>query len=88
MWNWSVFVADYHMCSDIPCKNGADCKNYPDSYECLCLEGYTGYTCEEGMYTVDTIISLQWLISKDLRDVFIIRIFISINFNFWRNLGV
>jgi len=32
------------------------------------------------------IISLQWLILKDLRGVFIIRIFISINFHLWGNL--
>ena len=29
-------------CSDLPCKNGANCIDTPNGYECKCTHGFTG----------------------------------------------
>jgi len=32
-------------CSDMPCKNGANCVDTPAGYECKCNHGFTGVNC-------------------------------------------
>ena len=42
-------------CTSAPCKNGADCVDLVDMYDCECLPGYGGancQTCEYGVHTV------------------------------------
>ena len=42
--------SDLDNCSSHPCKNGATCTDGVNSYSCECLQGYTGATCETGMF--------------------------------------
>ena len=35
-------------CDSSPCKNGATCENYRNTFLCDCAEGFEGDTCEEG----------------------------------------
>ncbi|XP_064642804.1 basement membrane-specific heparan sulfate proteoglycan core protein-like isoform X7 [Lineus longissimus] len=43
-----VGVADYPVCRERPCQNGATCvpANADQGYKCHCRKGYTGYNCE------------------------------------------
>ncbi|CAB3373706.1 Hypothetical predicted protein [Cloeon dipterum] len=48
-WNLNSSVApqlNCSLCFNDECENGASCKNAEDSYECACLEGFNGRTCD------------------------------------------
>ena len=36
-------------CDKRPCVNAKQCINKGDGYECVCLPGWTGANCDEGM---------------------------------------
>ena len=42
--------ADVDRCTSSPCVNGGTCVSQVDSYTCDCLPGYTGLTCQTGLY--------------------------------------
>lgn len=35
-------------CDPNPCQNGGTCVEVGDTYECTCLQGYTGTNCDTG----------------------------------------
>ncbi len=35
-----------NSCSSGPCQNGGTCENLPNSFNCTCPAGYTGFACE------------------------------------------
>jgi hypothetical protein len=37
---------DINECSSAPCKNGGICKDLVNGYECACVAGYDGTTCD------------------------------------------
>ncbi|XP_077465275.1 agrin isoform X7 [Stigmatopora argus] len=39
-----------HPCSREPCHNGGRCNPQLDTYECVCLSGYTGGHCQNAIY--------------------------------------
>ena len=39
---------DVDECSSSPCMNGASCQDQVDGYQCTCLDGYIGDTCNQG----------------------------------------
>ena len=41
--------SDINECDSSPCKNGAECTDHIDGFNCSCVAGYTGMTCETGM---------------------------------------
>ena len=41
--------SDINECDSHPCENGATCSDQLDMYNCSCVAGYTGVTCETGM---------------------------------------
>ena len=45
-----IFFSDINECASNPCINGATCVDRVNSYTCACMNGYTGNTCETGMY--------------------------------------
>ena len=38
---------DLNMCRSSPCHNGGTCTNSPNSFQCTCITGFTGPTCNE-----------------------------------------
>ena len=36
-------------CLPNPCKNGATCIDQVGDFQCQCLSGYTGETCQSGI---------------------------------------
>ena len=41
--------SDIDECVSSPCKNGAQCTDHIDGFNCSCVAGYTGNMCETGM---------------------------------------
>jgi len=48
--NMSTFYLVTGICEKLPCTNGGTCKTAGNTYNCECLEGYTGKNCETGMH--------------------------------------
>ena len=42
--------ADIDDCAGITCKNGGSCEDGINSYNCQCLDGYSGPMCEISKY--------------------------------------
>ena len=74
--------SDIDDCSNHPCKNGAICTDRVNSYSCECAQGYTGATCETGMFIftvtyskpwnmkqLESLINLSLKISKTISDI-------------------
>ena len=38
---------DLNMCRSSPCHNGGTCTNSPNSFQCTCITGFTGPTCND-----------------------------------------
>ena len=46
-----LYLTDIEECASLPCQNFGECsEELPGSYECECLSGYSGDTCEIGGY--------------------------------------
>jgi hypothetical protein len=43
---------DIDDCENIICLNGGTCIDGVNTYNCDCAEGYTGQTCETGMFII------------------------------------
>ena len=43
-------LIDINDCENSPCANGGTCEDLVDNFECTCAEGYTGPTCDEGVF--------------------------------------
>ena len=41
---------DINDCENSPCANGGTCEDLVDNFECTCAKGYTGPTCDEGLF--------------------------------------
>lgn len=41
--------SDIDECTNSPCLNGATCNNNAGGYKCLCMPGFEGVNCGEGM---------------------------------------
>ena len=56
--NCILYVVDYcrisvvQSCNSNPCKNGATCVNGLDNYYCVCDYGWSGNTCDMGLYLI------------------------------------
>ena len=46
------FIADINECNSCPCENGATCNDEVNSYNCTCVEGYNGTTCQTGIFNI------------------------------------
>ncbi|XP_023931118.1 neurogenic locus Notch protein, partial [Lingula anatina] len=44
--NESLTAQEIDQCSRAPCANGATCKGQLNSFQCVCLPGFTGKLCE------------------------------------------
>ena len=44
----NVAMFQGHPCSQEPCHNGGRCNPQLDSYECICLNGFSGGHCQNG----------------------------------------
>ena len=44
-------VLDIDFCNSNPCMDGATCVDHVTSFTCNCPAGYTGDTCETGMFS-------------------------------------
>ena len=40
------FFTDFDDCKSQPCQNNGTCKDQVNSFNCDCVEGYTGLQCE------------------------------------------
>ena len=53
-YNGHVFalfhLLDTYGCGSNPCRNGATCVDEDIGYKCICVEGYSGDTCDTGMF--------------------------------------
>ena len=45
-------IADINECNSLPCENGATCIDDVNAYNCSCVEGYNGTTCETGIFFI------------------------------------
>lgn len=47
----SFFSGDHcerqDYCASSPCRNGAECRSFEDSYKCTCAPGFTGPNCAD-----------------------------------------
>ena len=51
-WNPTTFYClDIDYCNSNPCMNGATCVDNVSSFTCNCPAGYSGDTCETGMFS-------------------------------------
>jgi len=51
--NHNIFCfVDVDECDSFPCMNGATCVDNVDSFTCNCQSGYTGDTCQTGMFSI------------------------------------
>ena len=39
-------ILDLNECASNHCKNGATCVNHGGSYQCICVPGFIGATCD------------------------------------------
>jgi len=46
------YFADIDECLSNPCMNTGSCIDTEGSYTCQCSPGWTGYSCEQGRYTL------------------------------------
>ena len=44
------FSTAIDLCASSPCLSNQNCNSVGDIYECSCLPGYTGDTCQTGRY--------------------------------------
>ena len=44
------YYLEINECSSDPCVNGGICNNRLNKWECICLPGWQGTTCELGKY--------------------------------------
>ena len=49
----NIFFVDIDECYETAyvCKNSGICTNYNGGFECECMKGFKGHTCEEGYYS-------------------------------------
>ena len=50
-----VLFTDKDDCEGSPCKNGADCVDKLNGFECKCVPGYTGTHCDISKYIEQNI---------------------------------
>jgi len=56
----STFLyTDTNECNSNPCVNGATCNDEVNAYNCTCIEGYTGNSCETGMCFNDPTVQMH-----------------------------
>ena len=41
-----MYVTDINECISDPCVNGASCTDLVDMFNCTCVDGFNGTTCE------------------------------------------
>lgn len=46
----NVAMFQEHPCSQNPCQNGGHCNPQLDTYECVCLNGFSGGHCQNSEY--------------------------------------
>lgn len=46
----NVAMFQDHPCSQVPCDNGGRCNPQLDNYECVCLSGFSGASCQNTIY--------------------------------------
>ncbi|KAG8002880.1 Agrin [Nibea albiflora] len=46
----NVAMFQHHPCSQEPCHNGGRCNPQLDTYECVCLSGFSGGHCQNTIY--------------------------------------
>ncbi|XP_034447566.1 agrin isoform X10 [Hippoglossus hippoglossus] len=46
----NVAMFQHHPCSQDPCHNGGQCTPQLDTYECVCLNGFSGGHCQNTIY--------------------------------------
>ncbi|XP_060930719.1 agrin isoform X2 [Limanda limanda] len=46
----NVAMFQHHPCSQDPCHNGGQCTPQLETYECLCLNGFSGGHCQNTIY--------------------------------------
>ena len=45
--------SDVDECASSPCNNGGTCLNLVNKYQCNCLAGFNGTTCNNGTYNTN-----------------------------------
>ena len=46
----NYYLADINECDSSPCRNNGTCEDAMSSYNCICVQGYTGHNCETGRH--------------------------------------
>ncbi|XP_072771994.1 agrin isoform X1 [Nerophis lumbriciformis] len=46
----NLLMSQQHPCARAPCHNGGRCSPQMDTYECVCLSGYSGGHCQNTIY--------------------------------------
>ena len=49
---------DINECQSLPCRNGANCEDGVNGYNCTCVPGFIGVLCEMGQDTCLSTINL------------------------------
>lgn len=55
----NVAMFQEHPCSQEPCHNGGRCNPQLDTYECVCLSGFSGGRCQNSEYLSSQISTLS-----------------------------
>lgn len=55
----NVAMFQEHPCSQEPCHNGGRCNPQLDTYECVCLSGFSGGRCQNSEYLSSQITTLS-----------------------------
>ena len=48
LYDTYIYISDINECADTPCMNGGECSDLVGRFECECVAGYEGTTCETG----------------------------------------